>query len=133
MHLEKPFSNVRLEMNRSPTPYCAAISTFLVAASALAQAPAPPSAIAEPAPAPIAPTPSERPLAQMERKPEAAPAAMVHWYDNFKFEAFVDAYFSNVGMFTARNRLVRFIGNMSPRTQAAKVTLNAMCGLPKRA
>jgi len=82
-------------MNRSPTPYCAAISTFLGAASALAQAPAPPSAGDIPAPAPIAPTPGEPPLAQMERKPEAAPAAVVHWYDNFKFEAFVDAYFSN--------------------------------------
>ena len=40
----------------------------------------------------------------------------------------VAAYLSSVGIFTARNRLVRFIGASSPRQVAPRMVARAMCG-----
>src|SRR5207244_964906 len=64
--------------------------------SAMAQGAPPPPPPAPPAPpAAAAPATMAAPLVAMENKPVMPPAgATVHWYENFKYEAFVDTYFS---------------------------------------
>jgi hypothetical protein len=89
-------------MKRFLMPCCAAISMVLATASASAQEPPPPAELGPPPYPGVDPTPASRPPsiaeqapAPVESKPPAPPPApTARWYDNFKFEAFVDTYFS---------------------------------------
>jgi hypothetical protein len=87
-------------MNRFQVPCCAAITMFLGTSAALGQEPAPPAeqpyspSGTAPTSTPSALSANEQPAAPPDSKPLAWSPPSVRWYDNFKFEAFVDAYFS---------------------------------------